>query len=68
MKTLNMNPDNIMSRVLQIYGEDWEEQDLPSYYRKEVKKFKEEQNGIEEEKRISEDNWNNLGERLGIKN
>lgn len=35
MTNLNQDPGEIMNRVLEIYGEDWEQKDLPTYYRQE---------------------------------
>ena len=46
MPKLNLDPEDIMNRVFQIYGEGWGPNDVPSYYRKEQ---------AEREERIAEE-------------
>lgn len=41
IKKLNLDPSNVMNRVLEIYGSNWEETDKPAYYREEEKRREE---------------------------
>ena len=40
MRKLNLDPGDVMNRVEEIYGPDWKEEEIPTYYRNKQKEIK----------------------------
>lgn len=61
-KTLNYDWNNIMQRVEEIYGPDWNYTDIPPYLRKKFEAKERHENREAEEARLrEEDRIRNLG-------